>query len=149
MQSGSTRLRTRTALDSPVTRREAQCSHGDLVRVETEIGYYVVPAWVTEGIRPGIVACSHHMGRWKLTDEGQRQLMATVKLDQRGTEWSLKRQKGIEPYKSDDPDTLRIWWKDAGVHQNMTFPVHPDPISGCTAGIRPCVCARLSRRSTR
>jgi anaerobic selenocysteine-containing dehydrogenase len=103
---------------------------GDLVRVETEIGYYVVPAWVTEGIRPGIVACSHHMGRWKLTDEGQRQLMATVKLDQRGTEWSLKRQKGIEPYKSDDPDTLRIWWKDAGVHQNMTFPVHPDPISG-------------------
>jgi anaerobic selenocysteine-containing dehydrogenase len=103
---------------------------GDLVRVETEIGYYVVPAWVTEGIRPGIVACSHHMGRWKLTDEGQRQLMATVKLDQKGTEWSLKREKGIEPYESADPDTLRIWWKDAGVHQNMTFPVHPDPISG-------------------
>ena len=38
---------------------------GDLVRVETEIGHYVVRAWVTEGIRPGIVACSHHMGRWK------------------------------------------------------------------------------------
>ncbi|HEU4435566.1 MAG TPA: molybdopterin dinucleotide binding domain-containing protein, partial [Pyrinomonadaceae bacterium] len=103
---------------------------GDLVRVETEIGYYVVPVWVTEGIKPGIVACSHHMGRWKLTDEGQRQLMATVKLDRNGTEWGLKRQKGIEPYQSNDPDTLRIWWKDAGVHQNMTFPVHPDPISG-------------------
>jgi anaerobic selenocysteine-containing dehydrogenase len=103
---------------------------GDLVRVETEIGYYVVPAWVTEGIRPGIVACSHHMGRWKLTDEGQRQLMATVKLDRAGTEWGLKREKGIAPYESEDPDTMRIWWKDAGVHQNMTFPVHPDPISG-------------------
>jgi anaerobic selenocysteine-containing dehydrogenase len=103
---------------------------GDLVRVETEIGYYVVPAWVTEGIRPGIVACSHHMGRWKLTEEGQRQLMATVKLDHEGTEWSLKREKGIEPYQSTDPDTLRIWWRDAGVHQNMTFPVHPDPITG-------------------
>jgi hypothetical protein len=38
--------------------------------------------------------------------------------------------KGIEPYESEDPDTMRIWWKDAGVHQNMTFPVHPDPISG-------------------
>ena len=37
---------------------------GDLVRVETEIGYFVVKAWVTEGIRPGVVACSHHMGRW-------------------------------------------------------------------------------------
>ena len=103
---------------------------GDLVRVETEIGYYVVPAWVTEGIRPGIVACSHHMGRWKLNEEGQRQLMATVKLDHEGTEWGLKREKGIEPYESTDADTLRIWWKDAGVHQNMTFPVHPDPISG-------------------
>src|ERR1051326_1169777 len=104
---------------------------GDLVRVETEIGYYVVPAWVTEGIKPGIVACSHHMGRWKLgDDEGQRQLMATVKLEQNGTKWSLKREKGVAPYESNDADTLRIWWKDAGVHQNMTFPVHPDPISG-------------------
>jgi len=103
---------------------------GDLVRVETEIGYYVVPAWVTEGIRPGIVACSHHMGRWKLHDEGQKQFMATVKLDRQGTEWELKRERGIEPFASTDADTLRIWWKDAGVHQNMTFPVHPDPISG-------------------
>jgi hypothetical protein len=25
---------------------------------------------------------------------------------------------------------LRIWWSDVGVHQNLTFPVHPDPISG-------------------
>ena len=103
---------------------------GQLVRVETEIGHFVVPAWVTEGIKPGIVACSHHMGRWKLGDEGQRQFMATVKLDHDGTKWGLKRQRGVEPYDSSDPDTLRIWWKDAGVHQNMTFPVHPDPISG-------------------
>jgi len=102
----------------------------DLLRVETEIGYFVVRAWVTEGIRPGIVACSHHMGRWKLSEQGQRQLMATVKLDHEGTEWRLKREKGAEPYESSDPDTLRIWWSDVGVHQNMTFPVHPDPISG-------------------
>jgi anaerobic selenocysteine-containing dehydrogenase len=106
---------------------------GDLLRVETEIGYYVVRAWVTEGIRPGIVACSHHMGRWKLSEQGpqgQRQLMATVKLDHEGSEWGLKREKGAEPYESGDRDTLRIWWSDVGVHQNMTFPVHPDPISG-------------------
>jgi anaerobic selenocysteine-containing dehydrogenase len=103
---------------------------GDLVRVETEIGYFVVHAWVTEGIRPDVVACSHHMGRWKLTDEGQKQLMATVKLDHRGAEWGLKRERGVEPYQSVDPDTLRIWWTNVGVHQNLTFPVHPDPISG-------------------
>ncbi len=106
---------------------------GDLLRVETEIGYYVVRAWVTEGIRPGIVACSHHMGRWKLDkqgEQGQRQLMATVRLHHEGTEWGLKREKGAGPYESSDADTLRIWWSDVGVHQNMTFPVHPDPISG-------------------
>ena len=106
---------------------------GDLLRVETEIGYYVVRAWVTEGIRPGIVACSHHMGRWKLSEQGekaQRQMMATVKLNHEGTEWGLSREKGAGPYESGDPDTLRIWWSDVGVHQNMTFPVHPDPISG-------------------
>ncbi len=103
---------------------------GDLLRVETEIGYFVVRAWVTEGIKPGIVACSHHMGRWKLSDEGQRQLMATVDLHNAGTQWTMKRERGAAPYQSKDPDTMRIWWNDVGVHQNMTFPVHPDPISG-------------------
>ena len=103
---------------------------GELVRVETEAGYFVVRAWVTEGIRPGIVACSHHMGRWKLKEEGQRQMMATVSLDHRGDRWELKREKGVGPYESGDPDTQRIWWTDVGVHQNLTFPVHPDPISG-------------------
>jgi anaerobic selenocysteine-containing dehydrogenase len=103
---------------------------GDLVRVETEIGHFVVKAWVTEGIRPGVVACSHHMGRWKLEGHGQRQLMATVEIGKRGATRSLKRRRGVEPYESADPDTSRIWWTDAGVHQNLTFPVHPDPISG-------------------
>lgn len=31
---------------------------------------------------------------------------------------------------SSDPDSQRIWWSDVGVHQNITFEVHPDPISG-------------------
>ncbi|HEY6187943.1 MAG TPA: molybdopterin-dependent oxidoreductase [Pyrinomonadaceae bacterium] len=103
---------------------------GDLVRVETEIGHFVVRAWVTEGIRPGVVACSHHMGRWKLKDEGQRQMMATVSLDHQGNVWGMKRERGVAPYESTDADTLRIWWADVGVHQNLTFPVHPDPVSG-------------------
>jgi anaerobic selenocysteine-containing dehydrogenase len=103
---------------------------GDLVRVATEIGYYVVKAWVTEGIRPGIVACSHHMGRWKIQDAAQRQMMATVKLDKQGDVWSMKRTQGVAPYESDDADTARLWWTDVGVHQNITFPVHPDPVSG-------------------
>ena len=103
---------------------------GDLVRVETEIGYFVVRAWVTEGIKPGIVACSHHMGRWKVHENGQRQLMATVRLNHDDGKWSMTRESGAAPYESSDADTLRIWWNDVGVHQNLTFPVHPDPISG-------------------
>lgn len=103
---------------------------GELLRVETEIGYFVIKAWVTEGIRPGVVGCSHHMGRWKLDGMGQRQLMATVSLDRKGNRWSLSRKKGVEAYPSNDADSQRIWWTDAGIHQNLTFPVHPDPISG-------------------
>ena len=33
-------------------------------------------------------------------------------------------------WKSNDPDTSRIWWEDVGVHQNLTHAVHPDPLSG-------------------
>jgi hypothetical protein len=86
--------------------------------------------WVTEGIHPGVVACSHHMGRWKLDEHGQKQMMATVALTREGKRFTLRRKAGVEPHASADPDTRRIWWTDAGVHQNVTFPVHPDPISG-------------------
>ncbi|MGH9022815.1 MAG: molybdopterin dinucleotide binding domain-containing protein, partial [Acidimicrobiia bacterium] len=105
---------------------------GDLLRVTTEIGYFVVKAWPTEGIRPRVVACSHHMGRWKLAEhgQGQGQMMATVNLDRDASGWRMQRRSGMRPYESTDPDTARIWWSDVGVHQNLTFPVHPDPVSG-------------------
>tara|TARA_B100000929_G_scaffold245480_1_gene203706 strand:- start:1218 stop:2825 length:1608 start_codon:yes stop_codon:yes gene_type:complete len=104
---------------------------GDLVRVETELGYFVLKSWITEGIRPGVAACSHHMGRWKPEGhKGQRLGINTVALNQEGSEWSLTPRKGGEPFASSDPDTMRIWWTDLGVHQNLTHAVHPDPISG-------------------
>jgi anaerobic selenocysteine-containing dehydrogenase len=105
----------------------------ELVAVETEIGSFVVKAWVTEGIRPGVVACSHHMGRWKLKEQsatGQRQVMSTVDLRRNAGTWQMTRVAGVQPFESSDTDTKRIWWTDVGVHQNLTFPVHPDPISG-------------------
>ena len=113
----------------PVDAARVGVETGDLVRVETGIGHFVVKAWVTEGIHPGVVACSHHMGRWK-TGEGPRQSMATVALDRSGSDWGIERKRGTGPFRSDDPDTERIWWTDVGVHQNMTFPVQPDPVSG-------------------
>ena len=103
---------------------------GDLVRVETHTGHFVVRAWVTEGIRAGVLACSHHMGRWRIGEQGQRQLMTSAALRREGPSWTLSRTGGVQPYRSADPDTARIWWRDVGVHQNLAFPVHPDPISG-------------------
>ncbi|MGH3120747.1 MAG: molybdopterin dinucleotide binding domain-containing protein, partial [Streptosporangiaceae bacterium] len=105
---------------------------GDLIRVETKIGYFVAKAWITEGIRPGVVACSHHMGRWRLDGgpRGASGMMATVGLEHGQDGWAMRTTSRVGPYQSSDPDTARIWWSDTGVHQNLTFPVHPDPISG-------------------
>jgi hypothetical protein len=57
-------------------------------------------------------------------------MMQTVALERSGAEWDIRRERGATPYKSSDPDTSRVWWTDVGVHQNLTFPVHPDPVSG-------------------
>jgi len=105
---------------------------GELVKVHTEIGYFVNRIWSTEGIRPGVLACSHHMGRWRLeADQGSRWACALVKVEELGNgSYRMRHLEGIKPFQSADPDSSRIWWTDGGVHQNITFPVHPDPISG-------------------
>ena len=104
----------------------------DLVRVETEIGWFVIKTFVTEGIRPGVVAASHHMGRWRLReDQGMdRWSSALVDMQEQGETITFRQVHGVQPWTSSDPSSQRVWWNDAGVHQNITFPVHPDPISG-------------------
>ncbi|MGE0789262.1 MAG: molybdopterin-dependent oxidoreductase [Sandaracinaceae bacterium] len=104
----------------------------DLIRVETEIGWFVDRVWVTEGIKPGIIAMSHHLGRWRLKEhEGINAGMSSLaELDEDDGEHRLRLIHGARAWKSDDPDTSRIWWEDVGVHQNLTHAVHPDPISG-------------------
>jgi hypothetical protein len=88
--------------------------------------------WVTEGLRPGILACSHHIGRWRLLENsGSRWATALVDLQQDPPgQWRMRQTHGVRPFKSDDPDSQRIWWEEAGVNQNLTFPVQPDPVSG-------------------
>jgi hypothetical protein len=34
----------------------------------------------------------------------------------------------VQPWESDDASSRHVWWSDAGVHQNIAFPVHPDPV---------------------
>jgi len=117
---------------NPVDAERLGVKTGDLVKLSTEIGFFVDKVWVTEGIRPGVVACSHHLGRWRLKDDhgSDRWNSSVVRLEQEGTSWKMKRVKGPGPFKSSDPDSERIWWTEGGVHQNIIFPVQPDPISG-------------------
>jgi anaerobic selenocysteine-containing dehydrogenase len=106
---------------------------GDLVRVTTEIGYFVDKVWLTEGIKPGIIAMSHHLGRWRLQEDMgvNRGMSALARLDDPGDgSYKLNILHGARPWESYDPDTSRIWWEDIGVHQNLTHGVHPDPLSG-------------------
>jgi anaerobic selenocysteine-containing dehydrogenase len=108
-------------------------STNDLLKVSTRIGSFVDRVWVTEAIRPGVVACSHHLGRWRLAEDtgGERWSTALVDLTQTAPgQWRMRQVHGVRPFKSADPDSERIWWEDAGVHQNLTFPVQADPVSG-------------------
>lgn len=106
---------------------------GKLAKVSTRIGSFVLRVWPTEAIREGVVACSHHLGRWRKKGDQpgkNRWSAAPVTFHRTGSELLVRRDVGLEPFVSDDPDSERLWWKEVGVHQNMTFPVQPDPISG-------------------
>lgn len=106
---------------------------GDLLKLHTDIGYFVDKVWVTEGMKPDVVACSHHIGRWRRPEDkiGNRWHTNTVAIDrEEDGKWKMKTIRGVEPFKSEDGDSSRIFWTDGGVHQNITHAVHPDPISG-------------------
>ncbi len=60
------------------------------------------------------IAIEPSIGNWSVRDT-----VANLKADQRTA--------GIPVFIY---DTSRIWWNDTGVHQNATFCVQPDPISG-------------------
>ncbi len=117
----------------PKDAQEFGVETGDLVRMTTDIGYFVDKVWVTEGMKPGVVACSHHLGRWRRPQDevGNRWATNTVSIENDGNGgWKMKTLQGIRPFESKDPDSKRIFWSDGGVHQNITHAVHPDPISG-------------------
>jgi anaerobic selenocysteine-containing dehydrogenase len=104
---------------------------GQLARLSTKIGHFVLPVYVTEGIRPGVVACSHHVGRWRLDGAASGDRTFTgVSLTRDGSTWRLRQQERTGAYESDDADSSRRWWTDGGVNQNLAFAVQPDPVSG-------------------
>jgi len=116
----------------PIDAEKLFLKEGDLLKIKTEIGWFIDKVWITEGIKPGIVGCSHHIGRWRRQqDEGNRFMTNTVDITRiNNGEWRMRTLSGVEPWETKDPDTKRIWWRDGGVHQNITHPANPDPISG-------------------
>jgi anaerobic selenocysteine-containing dehydrogenase len=104
--------------------------NGELARVATQIGYFVPRVWITEGIHPGVVACSHHVGRWRLhnTVGGTASSSSLVNLEREGSRFLFRQKTGAGALPPTDND--RVWWNEIGVNQNLTFAVQPDPLSG-------------------
>lgn len=83
---------------------------GDKIKVRSAIGEIITKAKVTEGVVPGAIAISHHLGHW-----------------QYGRYASGKKA----PLAHDnDPDLKLKHWNTYGVHPNWIIPNIPDPISG-------------------
>ncbi|HWB53338.1 MAG TPA: molybdopterin-dependent oxidoreductase [Tepidisphaeraceae bacterium] len=152
-RSGSTKWLNEISQRNPIwihtsDAKRFNLSTGDLVRVNTDIGYFVDRCWVTEAIRPGVIACSHHLGRWRRRTDppNSRWSGNTVAVEELGQgQWRMRTTEGPVPFESNDPDTKRLWWREGGVPQNLTFPVHPDPISGMHCWHQRVTIAKASR----
>jgi len=95
---------------NPKTAKGLGIKTGDKIKVKSKVGEITTTAEVVEGIVPGIVAISHHMGHWEY-----------------GRYASGKKA----PLAGDnDPGLKEKWWDSYGVHPNWIIPNSPDPISG-------------------
>ena len=128
---------------------------GDPIRVQItdtvsglDSGYFVAMAVPTEATRPGVLACSHHAGRWKLKDavnipgfEHALGIMGVgapkYDMTNDGKIGTLKPTEGIKArhdvwqFKEYNKDLDNIWWDGlSGSWQNAVAPSHPDPIAG-------------------
>ena len=131
---------------------------GDAIKVQIEdtlsgiqSGYFIAMAVPTEATRPGVLACSHHAGRWKLKDTvsipgfehklGVMGLGAPLyEMTNDGKVGTLKPKEGIKAgfakrkvwqFKEYNKDIDDIWWNGlSGSWQNAVAPCHPDPIAG-------------------
>jgi anaerobic selenocysteine-containing dehydrogenase len=137
---------------NPDDARRIGVETGALARVDTEIGYFVDSVWVTEGIKPGVIAISHHLGRWRLQEDAgiSRGASSLVELNDDGNGGFLLRViHGAQAWQSSDPDTHRIWWSEVGVSQNLTHAVHPDPVSGVHCWLQKATSVRRANEGER
>jgi len=139
-------------------------SRGDAVKVRVvdtlshkESGYFVAQCQPTEGMAPGVLACSHHAGRWRVLNDikvpGFEQPLHMMRvgsplaeIKEEGSTKSLRYTEGIQPFDVQstkefgekgwpfadfNKDLDNISWDGlSGVWQNAVHHPHPDPISG-------------------
>src|SRR5262249_26251809 len=103
---------------APVRRRDGRSREGEdadrLFRDES-VGHRRNPSWCARYVAPS---------RSLAPPRGSRQPRRV------GAGYKVSQVHGVAPFDSGDPDSARIWWSEVGVHQNLTFPVQPDPVSG-------------------
>jgi anaerobic selenocysteine-containing dehydrogenase len=122
-----------------------------------ESGYFVAQCQPTEGMAPGVLACSHHAGRWRLVESvnvpgaeralgvlglgaplaAMREEGSVRRLSYQAPIKKMRVQKGGEfgeqgwPFAAFNKDLDNISWDGlSGVWQNAVHHPHPDPISG-------------------
>ncbi|MCO4762442.1 MAG: hypothetical protein KC502_13105, partial [Myxococcales bacterium] len=122
-----------------------------------ESGYFVAQCQPTEGHAPGVVACSHHAGRWRVVNQvavkgferpiGVMGIGApTAEISEKGSQKKLRYTEGIKPrtvtstkefgdkgwpFAEFNKDLDNISWDGlTGVWQNAVHHPHPDPLSG-------------------
>jgi thiosulfate reductase/polysulfide reductase chain A len=98
------------AMINPVSANPLGIGTGDKIKVKSAIGEITTTANVTEGVVPGVVAISHHLGHWEYGRYASGK-KAPLSGD-------------------DDPDLKLKHWNTYGVHPNWIIPNKPDPING-------------------
>jgi anaerobic selenocysteine-containing dehydrogenase len=98
------------AMINPLSAKPLGIKTGDKIKVKSEVDAITTTANVTEGVVPGVVAISHHLGHWEY-----------------GRYASGKK---VPIGAGDDPDLKLKHWKTYGVHPNWIIPNKPDPING-------------------
>jgi anaerobic selenocysteine-containing dehydrogenase len=133
--------------------------HGDAIKVTIsdtvsglESGYFIAMAVPTEAQMPGVLANSHHAGRWRLVNSvdipGFKHALGVMgvgapiyEMSMDGKIGTMKPKEGIDKdimsrrdtwqFKEYNKDLDNIWWDGlSGSWQNAVAPTHPDPVAG-------------------
>ncbi|MCK7497455.1 MAG: hypothetical protein MZW92_46670 [Comamonadaceae bacterium] len=93
---------------NPVTAKKLGVKTGDLVRIETKVGYLVTKAYVTEGIHPKVVSIPTAFGHWEYGRLATLKLKEKPALRRRGGPGPEQRLVGRQGRASRTPSSR--WW---------------------------------------